>query len=786
MADKNIGALPQVPQLMDDSLMVVEQQGQAMKMTGRQFREFGKQAVMAEVQELVDAAETAAESAVGAVKAVTDMTVEAEALETGQEAAVVKSIKNGVVNLAFGLPRGRQGEPGAEGRPGPRGPKGDPGTGLKILGYYDTLAALEAAVPAPEPGDPYGVGTAAPYDIYVFDGVTGTWKNNGPLTGGGGGTILPENVVTAEGGAGLAFAVGLGDAPQTVTFTDEEEPPLTAEDILYSGEETVGEAITGLFTSVGDGKQAVASAITDMGVPTAQDAAFSEMAENIRSISAGADTSDATASPGDILAPKTAYTASGKVQGIIPALAGQTIVPGTADKTLAGGQYLSGTQTIKGDRNLTPANIRQGVSLFGVAGAMTSEFKASLTVTADTGAVVTATHTNGAEVSGLSTNGSVTLELPIEGEWTVTAVRGMAQYNSVVINVTSSYQAALTAEVHIVRVGAITPLREGRYNLSAASNRNYAIFSSGQLKSGEFSDNFTAAVDAYDKDLTRVDVDLNYTTDRSETAAVSVGEYVLVGGGNTFDDEQVSLVYAYNSSLTRSEPAKLSAARKWLSAASIGSFAIFGGGYSKGAVAAADSYNDKLERTTPVALISARYRLAAASNQNYALFAGGVSSNAAASAIVDAYNTSLTRSTPVALGIARNSLSATRAGNYVLFAGGISAGSELTDTVDAYDLFLTRTTPMSGLSSGKHSMAAATLSDYAVIAGGSNSTSVSVSGTPSNVLDVYDPYLTKTTPDPLQTGRYNFAAAAIGNFALFGGGKSFGDPHSTVEAYQHV
>ena len=28
MADKNIGALPQVPQLMDDSLMVVEQQGQ--------------------------------------------------------------------------------------------------------------------------------------------------------------------------------------------------------------------------------------------------------------------------------------------------------------------------------------------------------------------------------------------------------------------------------------------------------------------------------------------------------------------------------------------------------------------------------------------------------------------------------------------------------------------------------------------------------------------------------------------------------------------------------------
>lgn len=171
MADKSIGSLPQVPQLMDDSLMVVEQQGQAMKMTGRQFREFGKQAVMAEVQDLVDQAEAAAESATGAVQAVTDMTVEAEALEEGSEATVVKSTKNGVVNLAFGLPRGQQGATGPAGATGPRGPKGDPGTGLKILGYYDTLSDLEAAVPDPEPGDAYGVGAAAPYNIYVYDGV---------------------------------------------------------------------------------------------------------------------------------------------------------------------------------------------------------------------------------------------------------------------------------------------------------------------------------------------------------------------------------------------------------------------------------------------------------------------------------------------------------------------------------------------------------------------------------------------------------------------------------------
>ena len=42
--------------------------------------------------------------------------------------------------------------------------------------------------------------------------------------------------------------------------------------------------------------------------------------------------------------------------------------PSTADQTIASGQYLSGVQTFKGDANLLPANIKSGVSIFGVAG----------------------------------------------------------------------------------------------------------------------------------------------------------------------------------------------------------------------------------------------------------------------------------------------------------------------------------------------------------------------------------------------------------------------------------
>lgn len=46
----------------------------------------------------------------------------------------------------------------------------------------------------------------------------------------------------------------------------------------------------------------------------------------------------------------------------------QTITPGTTDKTIAAGRYLTGVQTIKGDKNLIPENIVSGVSIFGVEG----------------------------------------------------------------------------------------------------------------------------------------------------------------------------------------------------------------------------------------------------------------------------------------------------------------------------------------------------------------------------------------------------------------------------------
>lgn len=45
-----------------------------------------------------------------------------------------------------------------------------------------------------------------------------------------------------------------------------------------------------------------------------------------------------------------------------------TYTPGTSDQNIASGQYLNGTQTIKGDSNLTAGNIRSGVKIFNVTG----------------------------------------------------------------------------------------------------------------------------------------------------------------------------------------------------------------------------------------------------------------------------------------------------------------------------------------------------------------------------------------------------------------------------------
>ena len=63
-----------------------------------------------------------------------------------------------------------------------KGEKGDTGSGLRILGYYETLTALESSLTNPSVGDAYGIGSSEPYNIYIYTDING-WVNNGALQG---------------------------------------------------------------------------------------------------------------------------------------------------------------------------------------------------------------------------------------------------------------------------------------------------------------------------------------------------------------------------------------------------------------------------------------------------------------------------------------------------------------------------------------------------------------------------------------------------------------------------
>lgn len=65
-------------------------------------------------------------------------------------------------------------------------------------------------------------------------------------------------------------------------------------------------------------------------------------------------------------------TVSGSDTEQLTTQAAQTITPTTSNQTIASGTYLTGTQTILGDADLVASNIKSGVTIFGVAGSLTS------------------------------------------------------------------------------------------------------------------------------------------------------------------------------------------------------------------------------------------------------------------------------------------------------------------------------------------------------------------------------------------------------------------------------
>lgn len=156
--------------------------------------------------------------------------------------------------------------------------------------------------------------------------------------------------------------------------------------LLTTAKATVVAAVNELFTNVSDGKNLIAAAITGKGVSASGSDTFPVLAGKIGDIPAGGEYGTATAA--QVLSGYTIGTESGIVAGNIPSKGAATITPGTTNQTIAAGQYLSGVQTVVGDANLSPANIKSGVNIFGVSGALSSNSIKSIqhiTITLSTG-----------------------------------------------------------------------------------------------------------------------------------------------------------------------------------------------------------------------------------------------------------------------------------------------------------------------------------------------------------------------------------------------------------------
>lgn len=95
----------------------------------------------------------------------------------------IKSTSNWVYIFTLTALTAIKGPQGPAGANGETGATGQPGKNFAVLGYYETLSALNASVPSPEAGDTYGIGTEPPYAYYMYDPTISTWRYVGNLQG---------------------------------------------------------------------------------------------------------------------------------------------------------------------------------------------------------------------------------------------------------------------------------------------------------------------------------------------------------------------------------------------------------------------------------------------------------------------------------------------------------------------------------------------------------------------------------------------------------------------------
>ena len=235
MADKPISGLARAPDLYDDSLLAVEQQGEAMSLSGAQLKGFARAGVadyveaaqnaaqeaqkavtsvgtaVEDAQAARDAALDAQEGAERAQEAIEDLEVGSVILATGEPASVEKTAAEGHVKLVFGIPAGATGA---------RGPAGS-----SIAGIERTSGTGAA-------------GTVDTYTILLTDGRSHNIQVYNGADGEGAGDMTAA-VYDPQGKAGDVFAYADGLLPVVHSvelpaegWEGEEEPFVQSVSVL--------------------------------------------------------------------------------------------------------------------------------------------------------------------------------------------------------------------------------------------------------------------------------------------------------------------------------------------------------------------------------------------------------------------------------------------------------------------------------------------------------------------------------------------------------------------------
>lgn len=119
---------------------------------------------------------------------------------------------------------------GKTGEKGDTGAAGKNGKNFTILGYKDSLEQLQTDVPSPAQGDAYGVGTAEPYELYIYDTTKGWIANRtiGDVTS----VDVVDNLATGDSKKALSANMGkklnedklaIGDVVNNLTTNDSKK-----------------------------------------------------------------------------------------------------------------------------------------------------------------------------------------------------------------------------------------------------------------------------------------------------------------------------------------------------------------------------------------------------------------------------------------------------------------------------------------------------------------------------------------------------------------------------------